>query len=194
MQGVAENLWVRLFVSHESGVGDGAKATGNSALLQYIFDSAIRIGDDCDLVTLTDCAQLLGGSGANRVPVAGVADAGDQLIPDGVVFVFVLNADLEEQLRVEHPPEAVVGAAVLGHHPVELIFGATFQVAQVLVLGYDAALGEWRVNALASGKQQCVANVKEDNSDFRVHGKHCFSIVKRATGDFARVEPPNQLN
>jgi hypothetical protein len=63
----------------------------------------------------------------------------------------------------------VVGAAVLGHHPIELILGSAFQIAQVLAIGHDAAFGERRVNALAIGKQQRVSNVEEDDFDFRIH-------------------------
>ena len=81
----------------------------------------------------------------------------------------VLKSDLREQLGVEHPPEAVVGAAVLyhpSHHPIEPILGAAFQIAQMLAIGREAAFGERRVNALAIGEQQRVANVEEDEFDF----------------------------
>jgi hypothetical protein len=141
IQGVAKNFRVRLLVSHESGVGDGAENNGNSTLPQHVFDSAIGIGDDRNLVAFADGAQLFGGAGTNRVPVGGVANTGDELVADGIELVFVfafvmlLNADLGEQLRIKHPPETVIGAAVFGHDPIELILGAAFQVAQVLVLG-----------------------------------------------------------
>src|ERR1700687_4055044 len=83
--------------------------------------SAIRMEDDRDTVPLADFMQLFGGAGANRVPVAGIADAGDELVADCVIF----QSDLGEQLRVEHPPETVIGAAVLcnhpSHRPIELI-------------------------------------------------------------------------
>src|SRR5271157_1857350 len=101
IQGVAENFRVRLLVSHKSGVGDGVKTTGNSALLQHVFDPAIGIGDHRDLVTFADGAQLFGSARTNRVPVAGVANTADELVADGIVFVFVVNADFGKQLRIE---------------------------------------------------------------------------------------------
>jgi hypothetical protein len=72
-------------------------------------------------------------------------------------------------LGVEHPPETVVGAAIGGHHSVELILGSAFQIAQEVGIGYDAAFSERRVNALVIGEEQRVANVEEDDFDFGVH-------------------------
>jgi hypothetical protein len=66
----------------------------------------------------------------------------------------------------------VVGAAVPGHHPIELILDSAFQIAQVLAIGREAARGERRVNALAIGEKQRVAYVEEDGFNFRVH-KRC---------------------
>jgi hypothetical protein len=165
LQGLAKDFRVRLLVSNYAGIGDGAKATGDAAPVQHVFDSAIRIGDDSDTVPLADFMQLFGGAGANTVPVAGIADAGDELVADCVIF----KSDLGEQLGIEHPPKTVVGVAVLGHHPVELILGSAFEIAQVLTIGHEAAFGERRVNAVAIGEQQRVSNVEEDDFDFRVH-------------------------
>jgi hypothetical protein len=33
----------------------------------------------------------------------------------------------------------VVGAAIRGHHAIELILGSAFQVAQVFAIGHDAS-------------------------------------------------------
>src|SRR5208282_3446315 len=87
-------------------------------------------------------------------------------VADGII---VFESDLGELLRVEHPPKTVIGAAVGGHHSIELILGSAFQVAQVLAIGHDAACGERRVNALAIGEEQRVANVEEDGFDVRVN-------------------------
>ena len=195
LEGLAENFRVRLFVADQAGVGDGTEAASDAASCQHIFDSAIRIGYDRDLVLLADLVQLLGGAGANLVPVGGVADAGDQLIAGGVVF----EAEFGEQLGVEHPPEAVVGAAVGGHHAVETILGAAFQVAQVFGLGHKAAVGERRVNAAAIGEEQGVADVEEDEFGFRAHGFfrfwfHCPLSIRHSAGVSARWGWPNELN
>ena len=124
------------------------KAAGDSAFLQHVFNSAVRIGNDSSLIARADLMQLFNGAGANRVPVAGVANRGDELIAEGIV----LESDFGEQLRVEHPPEAVVGAAVCGHHAVELVLGSAFQIAQVFAIGYDAGFDERGVNTLAIGE------------------------------------------
>jgi hypothetical protein len=68
----------------------------------------------------------------------------------------------------------VVGVAVPGHHPIELILGSAFQIAQVLAIGREAAFDERRVNALTIGEQERIANVEEDDFDFRVHSLYCF--------------------
>src|SRR5580692_1081805 len=74
----------------------------------------------------------------------------------------------------------MVGAAVGGHHPVELILGATFQIAQMFAVGHKAAFGERRVNTLAIGEQQRVADVEEDGSDSRVHDRCRPSLLLRS--------------
>jgi hypothetical protein len=165
---------VRLFVADETGVGYGAEAVDDTALSQHVLNFAIGIGYDCDPVLLTDLAKLLGGTEANRVPVSRVANAGDESIADSIHFIFIFiifirEFDLRKQLRVEHPPKAVVGAAIFGHQPVELVLGTAFQIAQMLGVQHDAAFDERRVNALAIGKQQCVTHIEEDKVNFRVH-------------------------
>jgi hypothetical protein len=50
-----------------------------------------------------------------------------------------------------------------------LILGSTFQIAQKVGIGQDAAFGEGRVYALAIGEQQRVAHVEEDGFDCGVH-------------------------
>ena len=126
---------MRLLVSDESGVGDGAEALGDAAALQHVFDLAVRIGDDRDRVALPISCSCSAVPGRIHVPVAGVADAGDELVADCVV----IKSDLGEQLGVEHPPETVVGVAVPGHHSIELILGSAFQIAQKIGIGQEAA-------------------------------------------------------
>ena len=88
---------------------------------------------------LADLTQALGSARANLVPVAGIADAGDELVADGVGVI--LKSNFGKQLGVEHPPEAVVGRAVRDHHAVKTILGPAFQIAQVFALGDNAAFG-----------------------------------------------------
>jgi hypothetical protein len=77
----------------------------------------------------------------------------------------------------------VVGVAVRGDHPVELILGSTFQIAQKVGIGQDAAFGEGRVYALAIGEQQSVANVEEDDFDCGVHeGKSSRDLASPVCG------------
>ena len=157
-------------------------------LSQHVFDSAIGIGDNRDPVALADLVQLFGGAGVNLIPVRGVADAGDELVEDRIV----VESDLGEQLGVEHPPEAVVGGAVRDHHAVETILGAAFQIAQVLGIGREPALGERRMNTHAVGEQQRVAHVEEDDFDFRVHGLYCTPLsgmARAGSKSVSRCDP-----
>ena len=48
-------------------------------------------------------------------------------------------------------------------------------------IGHEAAFSERRVNALAIGEEQRVADVEEDDFDFRVHGLYS-SIISLAAG------------
>jgi hypothetical protein len=158
-------FWARFFVSDEAGVGDAPEAVGDPAPLQNVFDFAIGIGDDGDLISAADFAKSFRSAGADVVPVGGIPDACDQVIADCVVF----QSNLGQKLGVEHPPKTMVAAAgpceYPGHDSVKLIFSPAFQVPELLSVEHNAAFAQRRVNALVIGKEQSVSHIEEDESD-----------------------------
>jgi hypothetical protein len=159
-----KNLGTRLFKSNDSRISDGMEVMRNTALLQYIADLAIRVGDDSNPIPLANLTQELGGVGKNYIPISGIADTGDQLIAERVI----VQSDLGEQLRVEHPPKAMIGAAVRGHHLVEFILSSTLQIPQVLGVCRMPSLRQASVNNFAIREQEGVADIEEDVFDLSI--------------------------
>ena len=161
LQRLAKDFGMWLFVADQAGVGDGAKAIGDVAAGEDVFNLAVGVGDDADPVARADLLKLLARACGNDVPVGRLADVGDQLIADDIFA----EPDFLEKLAVEHPPEAVIGAAVLDHARVKLILSAALELAEKVGVGRDAAFGEGRVNAIAIGEEQGIADVEEDEFD-----------------------------
>jgi hypothetical protein len=55
----------------------------------------------------------------------------------------------------------------------------------VLAIGHDPPSGERRVDALTIGEQQRVADVEEDDFDFRIHGIYHSPIIRPDERDSA---------
>ncbi len=167
-----------LFVSDQAGVGDVEKAVGDVATAQDIIDSPIRVGDDRNAVARTDLLELFAGAGGDLVPIGGIADAGDELVAESIV----IELELAEQIGVEHPPEVVVGAGVLCHLLVKLVLGAALEIAEKFGSGSETEGRKRCVDTLAVGEEQGIADIEEDDFDFRKHGPpadfHGFSVSR----------------
>src|ERR1700681_555008 len=77
----------------------------------------------------------------------------------------ILQSNFREQLRIEHPPKAVIGAAIGGHRKIELVLGSAFKIAQVLGVDCISTFDERSVNDFAIREQERVADIEKDVLD-----------------------------
>ena len=176
LHGDAKNFGMRFFVADEAGVGDGEEAIGDAAAAEHVSNATVGIGDDGDAIALGDTLQLVVRAGKNLVPIGGIADGGDAVVAEFVV----VEADLGEELGVEHAPEAVIVIAVGDHERVEPIFDAGFEIAKMLGVAGEAAVREPGVDSRAIGEEQRVADIEENGVDCGVLGGHSiYGIVMR---------------